>query len=124
MTIDYYNYDSNDNSNQQKFLRKIKSLIQQNTSVKGTKYSSLRIWLVGDHQIFYRSVITVQQHSNENKETQLTSGEINYLKQSDFKSIIKNKDMLQRFFINTARQNMIRRISFSVCNNELQITIN
>ncbi|HOZ54633.1 MAG TPA: hypothetical protein PK993_01100 [Clostridia bacterium] len=123
MTIEYYNYDSNDNSNQQKFLRKIKSLIQQNISVKGTKYSSLRIWLVGDDQIFYRSVITVQQHSNENKEIQLTSGEINYLKQSDFKSIIKNKDMLQRFFINNAKQNMIR-ISFSVCNNELQITIN
>lgn len=123
MTIEYYNYDSNDNSNQQKFLRKIKSLIQQNISVKGTKYSSLRIWLVGDDQIFYRSVITVQQHSNENKETQLTSGQINYLKQSDFKRIIKNKDMLQRFFINNAKQNMIR-ISFSVCNNELQITIN
>jgi hypothetical protein len=123
MTIEYYNYDSNDNSNQQKFLRKIKFLIQQNISVKGTKYSSLRIWLVGDDQIFYRSVITVQQHSNENKEIQLTSGEINYLKQSDFKSIIKNKDMLQRFFINNAKQNMIR-ISFSVCNNELQITIN
>ena len=122
MTIEYYNYDSNDNSNQQKFLRKIKSLIQQNISVKGTKYSSLRIWLVGDDQIFYRSVITVQQHSNENKEIQLTSGEIN-LKQSDFKSIIKNKDVLQRFFINNAKQNMIR-ISFSVCNNELQITIN
>lgn len=123
MTIEYYNYDSNDNSNQQKFLRKIKSLIQQNISVKGTKYSSLRIWLVGDDQIFYRSVITVQQHSNENKEIQLTSGEINYLKQSDFKSIIKNKDMLQRFFINNAKQNMIR-ISFSVCNYELQIIIN
>lgn len=123
MTIEYYNYDSNDNSNQQKFLRKIKSLIQQNISVKGTKYSSLRIWLVGDDQIFYRSVITVQQHSNENKEIQLTSGDINYLKQSDFKSIIKNKDMLQRFFINNAKQNMIR-ISFSVCNNELQIIIN
>ncbi len=110
MTIEYFNYDFND-SNQCKLLREIKALIQQSIYIKGSKSSKLCLWLV-ENKIFYKSIITANQF-NECKEILVAYGEINNINISDFNSILRNKDILHRFFTKTAKQNMIR-ISFSV----------